>query len=156
MGDLQTLDVCVATTPGELHTLGDIHGVGERPGDLVPLGDICNGDAVGGLECSGDDNGDIPIWASRFLAGELLVGVVCFGGISAGDFFVPQFFFAVFLLCFFPLPRSARCFSLERNSFASLFNSLRDLDGEEPVTLISSSSLTERFDEDFVEMRPLT
>jgi len=38
---------------------------------------------------------------------------------------------------------------------ASSFNSLRDLDGEEPVTLTSSSSVKERVDEDLVEMRPL-
>jgi len=155
IGDLQILNVCVATTLGDLQTLGEIC-IGERLGDLVPLGDICIGEAVEGLECRGDDNGDIPTWASRFLTGELFVGVVCLGGISAVDLSAPQFFFAVFLLCFFPLPRSARRFSLERNSFASSFNSLRDLDGEEPVTLTSSSSVTERVDEDLVEMRPLT
>jgi len=155
MEDLQTLDVCADTTPGELQTLGNVQ-FGETLGDLLPLGDICTGEAVRGLECRAGDNGNLPTWASWFFTGELFVGVVCFGGISTGDLFPPQFFFAVFFPCLFSLPRSARCFSLDRNSFASSVNCLRDLDGEEPVTVTSSSSVTERVDEDLVEIRPLT
>ena len=56
--------------------------------------------------------------------------------------------------CLFPILRSARCLSLDRNWFASSLNCLRDLDGEEPVTMTSFSSLTEVVDRNLVEVLP--
>ena len=129
-------------------------------GELQLRGDSRIGEALLGLKPLGGvimflDNGDNSAWLFGF-SRDLFVGVTRFAEISTGDLLVTPLFLDFSLPCFFRLPRSARCLSLDRNSFASSFSCLRDLDGEEPVTVTSSSSLIENVDEDVVEMRPLT
>lgn len=152
-------DVCIGDTLRGSKSLGGVR-IGETLRDLLPVGDSRIGETLRGLKPRGEarvllGNGDAPTWSCCFLRGEFLVGVACFAELSTGDFFAAQLFFDFCLPCLFPLPRSARCFSLDRNSFASSCNCLPDFDGEEPVMLTSSSSLTECVEEDFVELRPL-